>query len=366
MRLRFIFSVSLKQLWNNLKSTLVIILSLTVCITSVFLMAEALLYSNNFLTDIELNRRTYEINMPGSTTDNKTSYRLYEEVVYGTKLPKISEIIGIYVNPVVSTDVEDYISAAVYKEEDSRYSVELDLIDGRSFSENEIAEGTNVIIIDNNLNYWREGNEYKVGDTVFINDISYEIIGIDNHQSYITEENVLKYENFYIYFDNIVFAEQLKASDEQIFMELFDVVDAVPESRFSRLFSEFAIHVLTYIVLIALVSYCAFSIIAQLFHYMVKSRRYEYNIYKVLGVRSSLLFALYFTPILFVSVISGTFGVLLYWYSEPLQSYIGMGDVLSPSICLICCLIIGIVLLIAVMPDYIRLKRLSATEGGSL
>lgn len=356
----------MKQLWNNLKSTIVIILSLTVCITSVFLMAEALLYSSNFLWDIELNRRTYETNMPGSVTDNAVSYQLYEEVINGNKLSEISEIIGIYVNPVVSTDVEDYIGAAVYKKDDPRYSVELDLIDGRTFSEKEIADGSNVIIIDNSLNYWRDGNEYKIGDTVLINDIFYEIIGIDNHQSYITEENILRNENFYIYFDNIVFTKQLNAPDEQVFMDLFATVDATPESRFSRLFSEFAMHVLTYIVLIALVSYCAFSIIAQLFHYMVKSRRYEYNIYKVLGVRSSILFFLYFMPILFVSAISEVFGFWLYRYSEPLQSYIGMGDVLSPGICLVCCLIIGIVLLIAVMPDYIRLKRLSAIEGGSL
>ena len=172
--------------------------------------------------------------------------------------------------------------------------------------------------------------------------------------------------NFYIYFDNIVFAKQLNTSDEQIFMDLFSTVDAIPESRFSRLFSEFTMHVLTYIVLIALVSYCAFSIIAQLFHYMVQSRRYEYNIYKVLGVHSSILSALYFIPILFVSAISGIFGFLLYKYSEPLQRYIGMDDILSPGICLICCLIIGIVLLFAVLPDYIRLKRLSAMEGGGL
>lgn len=366
MRLRFIFSVSLKQLWNNLKSTIVIILSLTVCITSVFLMAEALLYSNNFLADIELNQRTYVLDTSDDTADNKNTYRLYNEVIYGTKLPKISEIDGIYVNSAVNTNVEDYISAAIYKKDDSRYSVELDLIDGRPFSENEISEGTNVIIIDNNLNYWREGNEYKVGDTVVINGSSYEIIGIDKHQSYITEENVLKNENFSIYFDSIVFTERLNTSDEQKFMELFATVNAVPESRFSQFFSEFAIHVVTYIVLILLVSYCAFSIIAQLFRYMVKSRRYEYNIYKVLGVHSSLLFALYFTPILFVSVTSGILGILLYRYSEPLQSYIGMGDVLSPGLRLVCCLLIGIVLLIAVMPDYIKLKRLSAAEGGNL
>lgn len=59
MRLRFILGVSLKQLWNNVKSTIVVFLSLTVCVTSVFLMAEALLYSNNFIQNIEVNRRTY-------------------------------------------------------------------------------------------------------------------------------------------------------------------------------------------------------------------------------------------------------------------------------------------------------------------
>lgn len=362
MRTRFVIAVSLKQLRSNLKSTLVVILCLTICIASVFLMAESLLYSNNFLQDMEVNRRTYSVNMSVSSEKSKETYTVYNEVVYGDSLPEISSITGIYANPVIDENVEDYISAAVYLENDPRYSVELDLIDGRGFTAEEVETGSNVVIISTDLNYWKAEDPYEVGDTVLVNNIPYEVIGIDSYSSYITEQNVLNNQNFIIYFDGIQFAQRLSTADEQTFMELFASVNGSPTSRFSEFFAEFAIHVATYIGLIGLVSYCAFSIIAQLFNYMVKSRQYEYNIYKVLGIKHSLLFAVYYTPILLLSIMSGFLGIVLYRYSEPLQRYIGMENTLTPSVCGICYLIIGIVLLLATMPNYIKLKRQSALE----
>lgn len=292
MRLDFILNVSIKQLWNNLKSTIVIILSLTMCITSVFLMAEAMLYSNTFLQNIEENRRTYSLEGGGYSEDYERTYTLYNEVMYGDCLPEIAKFYGIYANPILSDNVENYFGVALYLKDDSRYAVELDLIDGRSFSDKEIAEGANVIVLSYLENHYRTDDEYKVGDTVLINDISYEIIGIDGGiNSYITEQNILNNHNFYIYFDTIAFAQRLSSTEEQAFVDLFTAIGSTPVSWYEQYFSGFALHVVTCIVLISLVSYCAFSIIAQLFKFMVKSREYEYNIYKILGIRRSLLAA---------------------------------------------------------------------------
>lgn len=368
MRWRFILSVSLKQLWNNIKSTLVVFLSLTVCVTSVFLMAEALLYSNTFIQNMEVNRRTYSIENNGYHEDYLGTYDLYKEVFSGSTLPEISCIDNIYANPTntISDSVdgtsEENFSLAIYRQNDIRYTVKFDLIAGREFTEEEITNGANVVILSDTLNYWRSGNEYRVGDTVQINGISYEIIGLDRTESYITEQNVLEHRNFCIYFDNIEFTKKLTSAEEQILVDLFATVDATPSSWFSQQFSEFMMHLITYVALIGLVSYCAFSIIAQLFNYMVKSRMYEYNIYKVLGVGKALLFALYFTPIALVAVLSNVAGFLLYRYSEPLQQHIGMGDTLSSGICVLCFAVVGVVLLIAVLPNYRKLKWQSAIE----
>ncbi len=362
MRLRFILGVSVKQLWNNIKSTLVVFLSLTVCVTSVFLMAEALLYSNSLIQNIEVNRRTYSIADNGYSEDYASAYALYREVIYGDTLPEISRIDGIYAKPIMNENAEDYIELSVYLISDARYTTDFDLIDGRAFTEEEIANGANVVILSDTLNYWRPGNEYKVGETIKLNDVSYEIIGIDRTGSYITEKNILNSQNFFINFGNIEFAKKLSSTEEQTFIDLFATTDAQPTSWFSQYFMEFMMHIITYIVLIGLVSYCAFSIIAQLFNYMVKSRLYEYNIYKILGIEKKLLFALYFTPIVMVAVLSNIAGFLIYRYSEPLQQYIGMDNVLSTGMCFVCFAMIGIVLLIAVMPNYRKLKRESAIE----
>ena len=325
-------------------------------------MAEALLYSNSFLQNIEVNRRTYSIEMIGGTNNPAETFTVYNEIIYGNTLPQISSIAGIYANPIVDENVEDYISSSIYLDNDFRYITELNLIDGRGFSEEEIADGSNVVIISSDVNYWRGEDPYQVGDSLLINNIPYEIIGIDSYNSYITEQNVMNNRNFIIYFDSIQFADRLSVSDEKAFMELFASVNCSATSIFSQQLTEFAMHVVTYVVLIGLVSYCAFSIIAQLFNFMVKSREYEYKIYKVLGINRSLLAALYFTPILLVSILSGVLGLLVYRYSEPWQSIIGMGDILSSGVCAACYAIIGVVLVIAVLPNYRRLCRQSAVE----
>ena len=362
MRIRFIFITSIKHISYNIKSSLVVLISLTICICSIFLMAEALLYSNSFLENAEINKRTYSVEVIGRPHESDKTYAIFNELINGDTLPKISSFSGIYVNPVIDENVEEYISASVYFEDDPRYSVDMDIVDGRSFTTEEILSGANVVIISKNLNYWKSNNPYRVGDQVLINNTPYEIIGIDRNQSYITKQNVLNNQNFVIYFDKIQFAEKLDSEAEIVFKEVFAPIGGNPVSRFSQLVAEFAMHVVTYIALIGLVSYCALSIIAQLFSYMVNSRRYEYNIYRVLGIDLPMLVSLYYTPILLLSFAAGALAFLVYKYTEPLQCYIGMEKTLEALVCGICYMIIAVVLLLVTLPNFIRLKRQSAIE----
>lgn len=362
MRFRFVLESSFKQLIRNIKSTVVIILSLTVCVSAVFFMAEALLYSTNFLKNIAVNKRTYNLHLSAGGENPGKRYDFYEAVMHDENFPEIEFVSNIFLNPVKQDNMEVYIAPNVYLHNHPYYTPSLNLLEGRPFTEEELRNGSNVIIIADNINDWHDGDPLQVGDTVIMNDKTYEIIGIDRQNSYITESNLLASQDFIICIDQIRFASLLSPNEEQLLTDLCAELRTRPKTVYSEQASGFAMHVITYIGLIALVLYCAFSIISQLFDYMVKSRLYEYNIYKVLGISNKLLLALFYTPILLISALSFALGLVIYHCSDALQYYIGMEDVLPTSASLVCCVLVVSVLIVTTFPQYNRLKRASAVE----
>jgi len=362
MRSRFVLEASIKQLIRNIKSTVVIILSLTICVASVFFMAEALLYSTNFLKNMAVNKRTYNLHLSAGGENPEKRYDFYNMVMYDEAFPEIEFVSNIFLNPVKQDNMEVYIAPNVYLDQHPYYTPSLDLREGRPFTEEELRNGSNVLIIAEYVNDWHEGEPLQVGDTVTMNDAAYEIIGIDRNVSYITESNMLASQGFVISIDQIRFASLLSASEEQLLIDYCEELRARPKTVYSEQASGFAMHVITYIGLIVLVLYCAFSIISQLFDYMVKSRLYEYNIYKVLGISNKLLLALFYTPILLISALSFAFGLVIYHCSDILQYYIGMEDVLPTSASLVCCVLVVSVLIVTTFPQYKRLEKASAVE----
>ena len=300
--------------------------------------------------------------MSAGAEDPKKRYDFYKTVMYDEAFPEIEYISTILLNPINQENIEVYIAPCVYLERHPYYTPSLDLLDGRPFTEEEMCNGSNVLIIADYINDWHEGEQLQVGDTVIMNDRPYEIIGIDRQNSYITESNLLASQDFIISISQIRFASQLSVREEQLLTDLCEELRARPKTVYSEMSTEFVIHVITYIGLIALVLYCAFSIISQLFDYMVKSRLYEYNIYKVLGISNGLLLALFYTPILIISAFSFALGLAIYRCSDTLQYSLGMEDVLPAWASLICCALIIAVLIVTTFPQYKRLGKASAVE----
>lgn len=362
MRVRFVVEASVNQLIRNIKSTVVIILSLAVCITSVFFMTEALLYSTNFLKNMLVNKRTYNLHLASSAEFPEKRYDFYKTIMYDEAFPEIEYIPTVFANPINNENTKVYIAPSIYAEQKTYYKPSLDLMEGRPFTEEEMRNGNNVLIIAEYVNDWHKGEPIQVGDTVIMNDKPYEIIGIDRQNSYITESNLLANQDFIISISQIRFASQLSAREEQLLTDLCAQLRSKPKTVFSEMATGFAMHVITYIGLIGLVLYCAFSIISQLFNYMVKSRLYEYNIYKVLGISNGLLLALFYMPILIISACSFALGLTIYRCSDTLQYSLGMEDVLPCWASLLCCGLIISVLIVTTFPQYSRLKKASAVE----
>lgn len=320
------------------------------------------MYANTFLEKIHLNKRTYSLNFAYDMENHLRSYDFYEEVFYGSKLPEITQFTDVCAHPIVNVNIEEYVTALVYLENDPRCVPEITLLDGRLFSEEELANGSDVIILSEQVNYFRTETPYQLGDFIQINEIPYEIIGLCNGHSYITENNVMKRQNFLLTVGSILFSDILSAEEEQNFARLCSVVGANPVTRYSEAAPEFAMQVVGYVIIILLILYCALTIIVQLFDFMVKSRRYEYNIYKVLGISEGMLFFVYYTPISLISLISVLAGYGIYGITEKWQGIIGMEQVLSmPVVAAVGCVIVA-VLFATTISNYLELRKQHAVE----
>lgn len=351
MRFLFTFQISVKQLWSNRKSSVIIFISLSVCIAAILLLMESLLYSTSFLKNVETYKRTYNLNMSSYTQDYESTYQLVDELLFGTQLPEISQINYIQAAPLDNTNVREYIVAEIYLEENDRYAPVIEINEGRLFSEEEMSSGENVIILSCLENH-------EIGDKVQLNQVDYTVVGLcDGIYNYIPFENVLKNQQFTLCVNSIEFRDKLSKEQEKLFFSIAADANSSPFSLYSKDLGAFVIQTITDIVIMLLIAYCAMSIIAQLFQYMVESRMYEFNIYKTLGIGNLLLFAFFYLPICIITLFANAAGCLIYYLSEPLQAYIRLDEQLSIGIVAILCMLMLVILFFTTVPIYLRLRR---------
>lgn len=104
-------------------------------------------------------------------------------------------------------------------------------------------------------------------------------------------------------------------------------------------------------------------IISEVFGYMVKSRLREFNIFKILGISSSALFAVFYLPIAIMLAISVLLGYSCFKLSEPLQRFFKIDSGFSSELMLIDFTIVLILLVIVTLPKYVRVLRQDVKEG---
>ena len=336
MSFRFMAKLTLKQFASNFKSYIVIAFSLVVCIVSLFMITEAIFYSSTFLENINTYKRTYDLDMPVHNDNYLESYDFYMNLINESKYPKIEKINSVYAAPLTKVNVDEYYLLQIYSEK-IFYAPTIEIVKGNMFSENEINNGTNVIILDTNYNK-------EVGETIKINNTEYNIIGLSNNGNFITQENILKNGFFTVYIDRIIFKEVLSQEEEDRFFFDIKKIGGIPTSPYNEAFSNFIIDTLLYIILIVLVLFCALSIIIQLFKNIIECRIYEFYIYKIFGIDFKMICKLFYIPLFIVNLFSDIIAVCVYFITEPLQEMIGFGHQLNFKIIIYIFFLIAILL----------------------
>lgn len=367
MKFLFVLRLSFKRLFSSLKSTLVIILALIISVVVLLLLTEPILELADSWSLIQEEKRTWQVSS-GIDLDEVThegSAGLYNELLWGDEPAEISDVNNVTVSLKEQNQTDDYSLAGavinVYTQGNERYQQEIELIDGRFFSDEEMDSGENVIILTMDL-------RYETGDQFEINGISYEVIGLaDNSngtsRAWITESNALLQENYIIEIFSVLFSEPLSSSEEEEFENMvYSAVGGTPVNYYAERMMEFGLDLLGYIFLIALILLCAFCIVSELFRFMVFSRKYEFSVYKILGINRPLMAGVFFAPIFFMDIAGCGLGYAVYLAAFPFWDFIGMEGSVPAAVTGLVFLCIFIISFFTVLPGFIKLKTRQASE----
>lgn len=353
MKLQYILKTSAGQLLRNKRSSLVVLFSLTVCMTAIFMLTEILLGYADFWKNVSLYKRSYELNMSDNAPDEGREF--VNELLFGDRFGQIETVDLVQAAPK-NHMTADYIVSLVYLEGNGRYAPRIDLLEGRTFTEEERATGENVIVLS-------ELTDGRVGASVKIGTRDYRIIGkCSGVLSVLTLENVMQTDSFSLSAQTVTFARKLTGEREEAFLQEAGKAGASPETLFEKNLGGAVLDNAVYTGLILLVLLCAAGICSQLFRYMAECRRYEYSVYGILGICRTVLAGFFYTPIFVLSAISFGLGFALYRATEPLQKEIALtGTLKAGAVLTVAAVMLGMLLTVTA-PVFGMLKRISPTE----
>lgn len=294
-------------------------------------------------------------------SDEPDNRNLVLELLENDAIPDISSFWNLKAYPKGGSS--DGVSAAIYSDGDFRFTQELDIISGRSFTQDELDTGADVIVWNNNDFYISTGLRQRkdIGDTVSINGEDYTVIGLSGTDNYISLKNVLSSNVFDIRVSAVNFKKVPSDFEAQKFRELVETYNCTTRTQYDMAFKSFIYKAVDCIIIILGIIMCAISIISQLFDYMVKSTLYELNIYKVQGISSGSLFEILYLPLILMTIVSLIIGYALFYLSLPLQRLLNMHGKIGGVTVIVVLSILVIIILLITIPKYNKLFNKSVS-----
>ena len=357
MKIWLVLKQSIKHLLGKWQSSIIILISLSISVFAMLILCEGILYSSSFLSRMNTYRRTYNLKkMISDSVDTKgQKYALVEELLYGNFFDNVEEISVIQAQQD-ERQLSINISPIIYLTENDRYHVEIELMEGRLFTEEELQNGDNVIILG-----FDDG--VGLGESVSIHEKNYLVIGISKKsQSYITYSNAVTSGKFKLMLSTVVFKEVLSGKELETVEQLMAQAGWGMESLYSIRVKGFILDTVLYLFLMCLILFCVASIISGLFQYMAESRRYEFAIYHVLGITKKKRWVLFFLPIGILSIGAETIGTLLYVFTDGMQNKLGFEDRLGMGYIVLVYIMTLLMLFVTATPIFMRFRKKSFTE----
>jgi len=335
-----------------MESSLIILFALTVSVVAVLHTARQMLYSSGFLLKAEEYRRTYNLNI--WDRDIEQSRSLIDTLLF-TDTYSVESVDYVYVYEENDYASDYSLSPIVYLQGNGRYRQSVDVLYGRMFTEDELKDGAQVMIL---TEYEASVLDKDLGDSVLFGGECYEIVGInDNQFGYIPYESVIENMNLSLCPNTVCFSNILPDSEKTQFYEYIESMGGSPQSLYEFYKSDFVRSEIMYMVLMLLIAVCALTIIAQLFLYMMESRKYEMKVYETLGVTWGFKLLIFYTPMLLLTILSAVAGDILYYLSEPLQEKLGFEEQLGIAGFILVDVFVVIIMIITSIPIYRKMER---------
>lgn len=333
----------------NRVALVIIIFSFTVCVFSLFILINELLYSTTFLLHRNESKKNYSIT--SNIADNSAFVR---ELLYDDTLPEISEIVGLTAYPKGGN--RQSIRAALCGVDD-RIKCTPDILSGRFFTLDELESGSNVIIWCNDEIYINSGlrDRKELGDSVIIKDVTYTVIGLSKSDIYLPLNTAFLNDALEIRLSGLRFSHIPTSEEIKILESIADDYDCNIVSRYERELSEFLSNSFDCVIIILGIIFCVICIVSSLFDYIVRSMLYEYSIYKLLGISNCGLFEFLYLPLFIIMAVSLAAGYGLFCLLYPLQTLLNMYGRVDAASAVVVLAIMLTVMLFVTIPKYKRL-----------
>lgn len=365
--LQFALEDFCNQLKQQYKVYCIIILALAVTFASSLIIMKAMLVTSSEISQVLEQKRTYFLNMvPENTQENGIrTYKLVEELISNNDYPEIESIDTINLVAMEDIEVEENsylrisLEAVITGEKNDITKTENPkMIEGQWFSDDLNFE-KNVIVLskgDRDLVF----PDIQTGDTLELLGNEFFVLGISlNSRSCVPFGNVGNLSNFITELNCVTFKNQLSMKQLENLQLKINEIGKVEDivSLYDRLKIDAFLTYVFYMILIAAVMGFCIGNTTSLFRYLAIMKIYDFNIYKICGIKQKQLKMVFYIEIFGIGVIGCLLGTVFYQLLIPLQNKFYINTNLPISIVVYIILALIGILLMSVRPTIHKLAK---------
>lgn len=333
----FYFKTGLEQLWKEKRCSAILILTTTVTFAAILVLFRIFFANMGTWEELQISRRTYDVSFHGFQTAEEAvaSKHVWQWLTEGETLPKDLKFHNLqgctagYMlssywengKEVIRADQWTFYAADAKTETAEDFSIR----EGRFFLPEELEEGKPVVLLSKDM-CDVESLSYGVGDTLVLNETSYEIVGfVSGMVHYMPLQTILQTEDIGILFDSVCFSQILNARQVTALEEQLASLCETVENRYDKKMEGLGWQVLSYLIAsLSLLGICAITLV-RILRYLWFSRRHEYGIYLQCGATKAQTRWIVCLQIVSFCLISAILAVGVYQLFIPVLDYYGIG-----------------------------------------
>ncbi len=310
MRMFFLTTKNIMSfLMNQRRIFLILIISLVAASYSSLYLFSLYTYIHNNTLNQSNSTKTYIVEF----NENEELYKRQQIINYILSMDNMPKIIEISLHNQKQSEQDNMLIVGI-----SADYLYLNLLEGTKFSDEDIKEDKNLVIVSANIN--SSTSNKNIGSTLTIADEKYEIIGINSsyaNEIYIPYSVYIK-NNCNIATARIVFEKALNNQQSELLklgtksiMTSINIID--PPNQISEQY----IYLLFVLSLICLLLFFCMINVASLFKFWIEENKYRLMIYKICGGNNKQIYFIVMMEALLLGLLSFAISIILFSLTIP-------------------------------------------------